>query len=77
MAMHPDGVTVATGQIGKHPKICVWDTEDCTIKKELPLSLHNARGASLLIPTALPLSQLSLAPLLPTAPLLTPAWSRS
>eukprot|EP00163_Fabomonas_tropica_P034258 TRINITY_DN93_c0_g1_i1.p1 TRINITY_DN93_c0_g1~~TRINITY_DN93_c0_g1_i1.p1 ORF type:complete len:2052 (-),score=797.91 TRINITY_DN93_c0_g1_i1:729-6884(-) len=26
LAMHPDGKTVATGQIGKNPKIIVWDS---------------------------------------------------
>merc|ERR1711988_1324273 len=35
MAMHPDGTTVATGQIGKEPKICVWDSDDCQMKSEL------------------------------------------
>ena len=31
IAVHPDGRTVATGQSGKHPFLCVWDaaTKDC------------------------------------------------
>lgn len=26
LALHPDKVQVATGQVGKEPYICVWDT---------------------------------------------------
>lgn len=26
LALHPDRVLVATGQVGKEPYICVWDT---------------------------------------------------
>ena len=28
MALHPDGQTVATGQVGKKPYICVWDSSN-------------------------------------------------
>lgn len=26
LSLHPDGKLVATGQVGKDPYICVWDT---------------------------------------------------
>lgn len=26
LAMHPDKIQVATGQVGKDPYICIWDT---------------------------------------------------
>ncbi len=26
IAIHPDNTTVATGQVGKTPYVCVWDT---------------------------------------------------
>jgi len=26
LALHPDKVQVATGQVGKDPFICIWDT---------------------------------------------------
>jgi len=42
MAMHPDKVTFATGQSGKDPKICVWDSEDCSLK--VTLSGKHQRG---------------------------------
>ena len=27
MALHPDGKTIATGQIGPKPKLCLWNAE--------------------------------------------------
>jgi len=44
IAMHPDGRHFATGQIGKPCKICVWDSEDCSLKKEFKPKDANARG---------------------------------
>lgn len=32
IAIHPDRTLVVTGQIGKNPRICVWDSRDCTLK---------------------------------------------
>ena len=29
LALHPDKQLVATGQVGKDPYICVWDTRSC------------------------------------------------
>lgn len=29
LALHPDKQLVATGQVGKEPYICVWDTKTC------------------------------------------------
>ena len=29
LSLHPDGKLVATGQVGKDPYICVWDTTNC------------------------------------------------
>ena len=29
LALHPERQLVATGQVGKDPYICVWDTKSC------------------------------------------------
>ena len=29
LALHPEGTLVATGQVGKDPYICVWDSVTC------------------------------------------------
>ncbi|XP_047132983.1 echinoderm microtubule-associated protein-like 6 isoform X1 [Hydra vulgaris] len=29
LALHPDGKSVATGQVGKEPYICIWDVSSC------------------------------------------------
>ena len=29
LSLHPDRNLVATGQVGKDPYICVWDTTNC------------------------------------------------
>ena len=29
LALHPEGRLVATGQVGKDPFICVWDSSTC------------------------------------------------
>jgi len=29
LALHPEGRLVATGQTGKEPYVCVWDSETC------------------------------------------------
>ena len=29
LSLHPDRKLVATGQVGKDPYICVWDTTNC------------------------------------------------
>ena len=29
LALHPEGTLVATGQVGKDPYICVWDSTTC------------------------------------------------
>ena len=29
LALHPEKQLVATGQVGKDPYICVWDTKTC------------------------------------------------
>ena len=29
LALHPEGSLVATGQVGKDPYICVWDSTTC------------------------------------------------
>jgi len=40
-AIHPDGKTIATGQMGKRPRILVWDSTTMTIKATL---LGHKRG---------------------------------
>merc|ERR1711959_837996 len=34
-AMHPDGRTIATGQLGKHPVVLVWDSITLELKATL------------------------------------------
>lgn len=29
LALHPEKQLVATGQVGKDPYLCVWDTKTC------------------------------------------------
>ena len=35
LALHPNRSVVATGQLGKSPTVCVWDSEDCAQMIEL------------------------------------------
>ena len=28
LALHPEGILVATGQVGKAPHICIWDSSN-------------------------------------------------
>ncbi|KAG2444303.1 hypothetical protein HXX76_001060 [Chlamydomonas incerta] len=37
-AIHPDRTTVATGQLGKSPCVCVWDSVTCRQISKLPFS---------------------------------------
>jgi microtubule-associated protein-like 6 len=46
MAMHPNGKFVATGQVGKDPKICVWDST--TMEKVVTLQGAHERGIAAL-----------------------------
>jgi WD40 repeat protein len=42
--MHPDGVLVATGEIGKSPKVIVWSSADC--KPHAVLTGLHSRGVN-------------------------------
>ena len=46
LAIHPNGKLVATGEIGRKPKIIVWDLETKDVKAVLDGCLQ--RGVSLL-----------------------------
>lgn len=37
LALHPDGVTVATGQVGRDPLVCVWDSRTMQLRQRMPL----------------------------------------
>ena len=43
LAIHPDGHLVATGEIGKKPKIVLWDASTGTTVKVIK---HHTRGVS-------------------------------
>ena len=42
LALHPERITVATGQVGKTPFICVWDTN--TMQTLSILKLEHKHG---------------------------------
>ena len=42
LAMHPERELVATGQVGKDPSICVWNTSTCEL---LSVGMHAQPGA--------------------------------
>ena len=46
LALHPEKRLVATGQIGKDPFICVWDSQ--TLKTESILQGEHQRGITAL-----------------------------
>ena len=46
LAMHPGGRVCATGEVGRQPKICVWDVEAMEVRSSLQ-GFHS-RGVSLL-----------------------------
>eukprot|EP01052_Picozoa_sp_SAG31_P011680 SAG31_NODE_667_length_12948_cov_70.090746_2_plen_506_part_00 len=37
LAVHPDGVTIATGQIGRDPLVCVWDSRTMQLRMRMPV----------------------------------------
>ena len=42
LALHPNGKFVATGQIGKLPKLCVWDVD--TLEQKILISAPLING---------------------------------
>jgi microtubule-associated protein-like 6 len=36
LALHPDGYTVATGQVGRYAAVCIWDARNCRLISRLP-----------------------------------------